>query len=216
MKKFIISALVASISGTFALASTTLGSFTFNDNLFGNSLVESDGGTHANGNYLNTAGNVNPGNPGYLTGNNFKTGVANIGLAGPVEYRINYLTTITDIAGDDFGVVVARYSSDPFDISVSQDGVTFSPVLGVSAATAVATGVSTSYYYAPGGQFTADLYVHSFDLSTFGVASVKAIKVRGYTELDLIRVAGFEAVPEPASVAAFAVGALALLRRRRA
>ena len=55
-----------------AYGQTSLGAFTFNDNQFGNTLTESDGGTFSSTNWLNVV-NVDPGNPSYLTGANFDT-----------------------------------------------------------------------------------------------------------------------------------------------
>ena len=70
---------------------------------------------------------------------------------------------------------------------------------------------------APGGPFDAELFVQPVDLSNFGVAlgeSVRATQVSGSPQLDLIRVAGFLAVPEPSTIALFGVGILAYSRRR--
>ncbi len=51
----------------------SLGPFNFDSALFGNTLVESDGGTFSSQNWLNVT-NADPGNPAYLTGANFDTG----------------------------------------------------------------------------------------------------------------------------------------------
>lgn len=193
-----------------AAAQTTLGAFTFDDALFGNTLVESDGGAFSAVNWLNVV-NVDPGNPGYLTGLGFDTGVANIG--GTPDYTIGYSTAILNAAGDDLGIVAARYSSDTFTLSVSADGVTFSGPLAFGPGVGVATGDTRSYYYGGGGPYPADLFVYPIDLSAFGIASggsIVAVKVTGAPQADLIRVAGFRAatpaVPEPGA-AAMLVGA---------
>jgi len=201
-----------------AHAQLSLGGFTFNNNQFGNTLLESDGGSFSAANYLNTV-NSDPGNPGYLTGANFDTGIANIGIGGAVTYTIGYNTPIVNNGGNDFGVVVARFSADDFVMAVSVDGVNFGSDILVSAAGAVDSGVSNGYFYQGTGPQFAELWVHSLDLSAFGVASgesVKAIRFTSASQLDIIRVAGMnEAVPEPASMVALGIGAMALMRRRR-
>jgi len=194
----------------------TLGTFTFNDSQFGNTLLESDGGAWSAGNWLNTT-NADPGNPAYLTGNNVETGVANIGLGGPVSYTIGYSTPIVNAASaDDIGVIVGRYSFDSFDMEVSEDGVNFSPVMTIGVGSAVYSGENRTYFYNGAGPFTAELWVHSLDLSAFGVGvgnSVKAVRITGYTELDLIRAAGL--VPEPSVFVGIAGAAGFLFSRRR-
>lgn len=206
-----------------AAAQTTLGAFTFDDALFGNTLVESDGGAFSALNWLNVV-NVDPGNPGYLTGLGFDTGVANIGLGGSPDYTIGYSTAILNAAGDDLGIVAGRYSADTFTLSVSADGLAFSGPLAFGPAVGVATGDTRSYYYGGGGPYPADLYVYPIDLSAFGIApggSIVAVKVSGTPQADLIRVAGFHAatpvVPEPGAatmlVGAGAVAGLGFLRR---
>src|SRR5437762_12882610 len=93
------------VAGAFlvstAFSQTTLGSFTFNDAQFGKTLIEGDGGAHSATNWLNTT-NADPGNPAYLTGANFETGIANIGLNGrELSYTIGYNTPIVNGTGTD-------------------------------------------------------------------------------------------------------------------
>ena len=135
------------------------------------------------------------------------TGIANIGLGGPVTYTIGYSTAIVNGAGADLGVVTARFSSDPFTLTINGTSIVF------PASAAVNSGVSAAYFYNGSGPFTAQLFVTSIDLSAFGVASggsVSSIAITGNTELDLIRVAGFgagaTAVPEPESYALMLAG----------
>lgn len=214
---------------TTAEAGIMLGPFEFDGARFGDSLIESDGGALSAASWLNVA-NADPGNPGYLTGPNFNTGIANLGLAGNQSvYTIGYNNAILNVPGDDLGIVVANFSSDDLRVSVSTDGLVFGPELFISAATAVDTGVVMNYFFA--GSLNpvtspAALFVHPLDLDDFGVgggASIKAIKIRdgGNSELDLIRAAAFEsAIPEPTSLLLVisSVGAMfgyATGRRRR-
>lgn len=214
--KLIICAL-SLLASAAATAQTTLDTFIFDDNLFGDYLIESDGGSYSFGNWLNVV-NSNPGNPGFLTGVGFDTGVANIGLGSNVSYTIGYNLGIVNRPGADLGIVVARFSEDPVRFAVSQDGTSFGADQDFGAATGVDTGVMKTYFYGGGGPFEAELFVHPIDLSDFGIAegsSILATRTTGTTQLDLIRVAGLYAVPEPATIAVFGLGALALLRRRR-
>lgn len=200
-----------------ARADIPLGPFFFNENQFGDSLTASDGGIHAASNWLNVV-NANPGNPGYLTGPNFDTGIANIADSDPA-YTIYYDTPIANVAGNDLGVVVARFSTDDFLMAVSTDGgATFSADVLVPNTGAVPTAVEMRYFYAGSGPVPADLYVHPLDLSMFGVGlgeSIDAVRISGIDELDLIRVAGFAVIPEPGTIALASLGALALLAGRR-
>ena len=216
MKHLALTFVLALGAAALGQAQTTLGAFTFNNAQFGNTIVESDGGTYSSQNWLNTA-NVDPGNPAYLTGANFETGIAN--LDGVVTYTIGYNTAIVNNVGADLGVVVARYDSNPFDLEVSTDGVTFSAVQAFAPGTAVATGVSKDYYYGGFGPYPADLSVHAIDLDSFGIAaggSIVSARIRGEFGFDLVRVAGLNAVPEPGTLCAFGVAGLLAARRRRA
>lgn len=220
MKKTLL-VLSAALVASFASAQTTLGSVTFVDSLFGDTLVESDGGTHSGSNYLNTT-NANPGNPGYLTGVGFETGVANIGLGGNPTYTIGYNSGIANGAGDDFGIVVARYSTDNVRFRLSTDGVNFGAWQFADAGVFVDSGETRNYFYNGGGPFSATLYYATFDLADFGFGAsdvLKAIEIgtgEGSTELDLIRVAGMNAVPEPGTMTILGLGALAAWRKRKA
>lgn len=203
---------------SWTVAQTTLGDFTFDDALFGDTLVESDGGTYSSSNWLNTA-NLSPGNPGYLTGVGFDTGIANIGLGGnATTYTLGYSTPIVNRPGADVGVVVARFSEDTISIAFSADGTTFGSSLAFGPETAFETGVHRTYFYGGGGPYNAELFVHPLDLTDFGFAendTVNAAQISGSTQLDLIRVAGFAPVPEPATMVALSLGVLALLKRKR-
>jgi hypothetical protein len=88
----------------------TLGTFTFNDAQFGDALNESDGGLQRAAKWLNVV-DVDPGNPGALTGPNFNSGIANIGFVRLPVYTIGYNTPIVNGPGADFGIVSARFIS---------------------------------------------------------------------------------------------------------
>lgn len=200
-----------------ARAQLSLDNFVFDNNSFGDTLIESDGGSFSFGNWLNVV-NAHPGNPGLLTGASFDTGIANIGLGTQPVYTIGYANGIVNRPGDDLGIVVARFSEDTIQFAVSEDGFTFSGVQSFGPESAVDTGVQYTYFYGGGGPFSAELFVQPIDLSDFGVGlgnSITAAQVTGTSQLDLIRVAGFAAVPEPGTLLAMAVGATALIRRRR-
>lgn len=232
-------AVAVGAAGAWA-GTVTLGAYSFDDRLFGDSLVEHDGGAHSAANWLNVD-KVNPGNPGYLTGANFDTGVANMGigsLSSPwkpsiqVSYDIFYDTAIANGAGADLAVVVFRGSTDPkywdnFYLSVSTDGTSFGAAQWFGKYGAVSTGVQKTYWYmARGEDVNGGLWVHLIDLDAFGVgagAGARAVRITSdapivQPELDLIRVAGFRPVPEPATGLLLGSG-LALLaawgRRRR-
>lgn len=209
--------LISAFAAIAASAGTiSLGAFQFDTALFGSTLEESDGGTFRAGNWLNVV-NVNPGNPGALTGANFDTGIANIGLSGTPVYTIGYGTPIANGTGDDLGIVAARFSGDPFSVAVSTNGTDFTSFVIFDSSTGVSTGVSKSYYYNSDGPYSADLYVSPVDLSIFGLApgaTITALKITSSTQADLIRVAGFgtamDDVPEPGAVMLLGSGLLAL------
>jgi hypothetical protein len=218
---FLIAALL--LAGASARADVTLWPFNFNSSQFGDTLLESDGGAHSSGNWLNVV-SADPGNPAYLTGPNFDTGITNIGLSGPLAYTIGYATPIVNGAGDDLGVVVARHSTDSFLMAVSQDGVSFTPDVLISSGSAVDTFIRLVYLNAGNRPSVATLWVHPVDLgATFGLsdgASIAAVRITGTTELDLIRVAGFAdaaVVPAPGALVLVGIGVTVLrgLRRRR-
>ena len=221
LKRSFLFLACAGVLASSAFGSTIiLGAFNFNDQQFGDSLDESDGGTWRNAQWLNIV-NSNPGNAGALTGANFNTGIANIGppaVGVAPNYTIHYNTAIVNAAGADFGIVAARFSTDDFTVAVSSDGgITFSGFQTISAASAASTGVSMNYFWGGGGQFSATLFVYSVDLSLFGIAnggSVSAIRITSPTEGDLIRVAGLggasAAIPEPSTTILIGGGLLAV------
>jgi hypothetical protein len=224
MRRTALAAFAALFATPVAAAPVTLGAWTFDSSLFGNSLIESDGGTFSATSWLNTV-NANPGNPAFLTGANFNTGIANIGGSNAPTYTIGYGTPIVNNAGNDLAIVSARFSTnDTFNVTINATTVGFGPGL------ASATGVSTNYYFSAGfgSLFPAELFVTEIDLSAFGIAaggSISSLTITGTPEADLIRVAGFDGhaavvveTPEPASLALLGAGLLGLAagtRRRR-
>lgn len=212
--KLLISVLALGVAASLR-AQVTLGDFEFDEHLFGDTLLESDGGSFSAGNWLNVV-SQNPGNPGFLTGANFNTGIANIGMTTSPIYTIGYNGMIVNRPGNDLGIVVARYTEDNIRFSVSEDGVNFSSTVTYGPETAFDTGVHFDYFYGGGGPFNAELFVQPVDLSDFGMAigsGITAVRVTGDPQLDLVRVAGF--VPEPGTYLAFGSGAILLLRRRQ-
>ncbi len=227
LRTFVLLASAAVWLMAASASAVTLGAFTFDPNRFGDTVTDNDGGALAASSWLNTV-DVDPGVPGVLTGADFETGVANLGLDGnTTQYTIGYGDPIPNVAGDDLGIVVARFSTDSVLLSVSLDGISFSPTQVLPAGAAVATGATRDYFFPAatgGGPFPADLFVMPVDLSSFGVApgqTVAAIRIAdgGDSELDLVRVAGFAvaSVPEPAVLPLLAVlgGAIALRSARR-
>ena len=212
---------VAAIAGLLLLGAEsalpiTLGPFIFNDSQFGTTLAESDGGTFRNRNWLNIV-DANPGNPGALTGANFDTGIANIGLFGQPVYTIGYNTAIANRTGFDLGIVSARLSTnDTFRLEVSTDGINFTGPIDFGPALARNTGVDKSYIYgATGNGVRARLFLTPVDLSAFGVASgdtIAAVRVTSFPEGDLIRIAGLvSTVPDAGSTLTLLGSSLALL-----
>ncbi len=197
-------------------ATVPLGAFNFDSNLFGNTLVEADGGGLSANGWLNTM-NVDPGNPDYLTGANFDTGIANI---NGQTYTIFYSNPIFNGIGSDFAIVDANFSTHTFEgyqISVSTDGVAFSPSQSILDSSGIATGVTRTYFHQ---NITWQTYLNviPLDLDLFGIAagdSITAVQITGAMEADLIRVAGFLAVPEPSTALLLALGLVGMAARRR-
>jgi murein DD-endopeptidase MepM/ murein hydrolase activator NlpD len=187
--------LLVALSGAPARADVALGDFDFDSALFGDALIESDGGLFSSVNWLNAV-NEAPGNPRVLTGPDFETGIANIGLNGGLSYTVVYAQPILNGPGDDLGVVVARFSTNDFLIAVSQEGTTFTTDLLIAGSAAVLTSVTKAYFYGNSpfpGPLSAVLAVHPVDLDAFGLApgdTIRAIRITGFNELDLVRVAG--------------------------
>lgn len=202
-------------SGTAAAASLGLGAFQFDTARFGDTLAESDGGTFRTANWLNTV-NADPGTPGALTGANFNTGIANI---NSVIYTIGYSTGIVNGAGADFGVVTARFSSDTIDLTVNGTTLAYGPALGIG------TGVFRDFFYGGPFVYDAQLFVTPVDLSDFGLAAgavANSISVTSGSQLDLIRIAGFDTgttvVPVPGAMLLMVSGLLGIAgwaRRKR-
>jgi hypothetical protein len=216
--------LVSAFLAAFLVSVTTgltltLGEFNFNDAQFGDTLTESDNGVFRQNNWLNVK-NVDPGNPGALTGANVNTGIGNIGLDGPIIFTIGYNTPIVNGAGSDLGIISARFSADQFGLAVSTDGVNFTPFVNFGPKLAISTNVEKDYFYGNAGEtFHATLFVTPVDLSLFGISqdtSISAVEITAMPEGDLIRVAGL-AVPEPCASMLTSLGicALGLFRRRR-
>lgn len=215
---------IALLSST-ANADVLLGAYNFNSATFGNTLTESDGGAWSSNLWLNIV-NADPGNPGYLTGANFNTGIANIGLVGaPPSYGIGYNTAIVNRPGADLGIVTLHGSlNDTIRLAVSQNGGgTYTSFQAFGPSLANATGVIYTTIFNGGVKNPSDveLFVTEVDLSDYGIAlgdSINAVTVTGSPELDLLRVAGFgdpTNVPEPMSLPLVGLGCLALAASRR-
>ncbi|HEX5875706.1 MAG TPA: hypothetical protein VFY60_13750 [Pyrinomonadaceae bacterium] len=207
---FVVATLAFFVEATpGSIQAQTLGQFTFNDQQFGNFLTESDGGSFRNTSWLNVV-NANPGNPGALTGANFDTGIANIGLSGGLNYIIHYDTPIRNGLGDDLGIVSARFSTnDTFHLAVSTDGTNFTPFVSFGPELAVNSGVVKTYFFGSTiqGPFTPTLFVTPVDLSVFGLplgGTISAVKITSSPEGDLIRVAGFRQCLPPTITSASA------------
>ena len=126
-----------------------------------------------------------------------------------------YNSSIINGPGADLGVVVARFSTDNFTLAVSTDGGgLFATSQMINGNTGEDSGTTRTYFFqANNGLFTAKLFVHSIDLSSFGLpdgAAVNAVSITSDQQLDLVRVAGFTSVPEPSTLTLIVVGASVL------
>lgn len=226
MNRVSLTMLASAMLVTSANADVLLGTFDFNSTEFGNTMTESDGGPFRNANWLNLA-DADPGNPGALTGANFDTGIANIGIISSVaiDYTIGYSTPIVNGTGDDMGLVTGySFSGDTYHVAVSTDGVNFTSFVDFAGSSGTDTGVNNAYFYGGAGPYSTDLIVLPLDLSVFGIApssSIVAVRLEGRPgeQPDLFRIAGLgsptSTVPEPSSVILFASSAAALLLLRR-
>jgi hypothetical protein len=229
MRTRLVGLVLAAIACASAMQASTisLGPFNFNSNQFGNTLIESDGGTYRMTNWLNIV-SVDPGNPGALTGPNFNTGIANIGFYSSItlDYTIGYNTPIVNGPGNDMGLVTGySYLGDTYHVAVSTDGIHFTSFVDFKGSSGTDTLVNRGYYYSSNGFFTTDLIVVPIDLSAFGIApggSVVAVELEGRPgeQPDVFRIAGLQAsgtTPEPGSLALVGSGVIALagvLRRK--
>jgi len=188
--------------------------FTFNDAQLGNTLLESDGGTFRNSNWLNIV-NANPGNPGALTGANFDT-------ASPISVWAVRLSTLSvTIQPLRTGLVrtlesfSARFSvSDTFNLAVSTDGIKLYSVHGFRARARRDHRWSRGITFMPAMAHSPLLSsLHRWTSTYFGLAAgatISAVRISALPEGDLIRVAGINAIPEPSSILLISSGMISL------
>ena len=136
-----------------------------------------------------------------------------------------FMAPTTGVANVGFSFDQTNSSTGPanFGLSYSLDGTAFTQFAAYSVAT-VAWSASTAH---PESSYNFDLssvttlgnksavYFRLIDLSTL-TSTGGTVGTAGTNRVDNVAVGTFQPTPEPASFAALGVGALALLRRRRA